>query len=53
MIAMRLSLALATFLVFLSVNTHAYDEDTHFYNTYSMARFAGIERDVSIGYTLS
>ena len=32
---------------FLSITAKAYDEDTHFYGTYSMARFAGIKQEIA------
>lgn len=32
---------------------HAYDEDTHFYSTYAMARFAGIKHEVAMKIALS
>lgn len=33
--------------------SHAYDEDTHFYGTYAMARFAGIQSQVALKIALS
>jgi hypothetical protein len=36
-----------------SLQAKAYDEDTHFYGTYSMARFAGIRHEVAAKLALS
>src|SRR6185312_14741340 len=46
-------LSLALSLTFLAPWAHAYDEDTHFYGTYSMARFAGIDQSVALKIALS
>ena len=35
-------------LVFLTSAAHAYDKDTHFYEMYLLARYAGINHDVSL-----
>lgn len=39
---------LATVVSLLSFQAQAYDLDTHFYGTYSMARFAGIRHEVAL-----
>ena len=45
---------IALFVAFTFVtNAHAYDEDTHFYGTYAMARFAGIKHEVATKIALS
>jgi hypothetical protein len=54
MISLRKSGLLATIL-FLSAaaDARAYDEDTHFYGTYAMARHAGIKHTVAVKIALS
>ncbi|RYZ76320.1 MAG: hypothetical protein EOP05_05380 [Proteobacteria bacterium] len=49
------SSALVTLLSLMgfSPNAHAYDEDTHFYGTYAMARYAGIRHEVATQIALS
>jgi hypothetical protein len=44
-------IALSVFLC--GASALAYDEDTHFYQTYSMARFAGIRHEVAVKIALS
>lgn len=39
---------IATFVLFHSVSALSYDIDTHFYGTYSMARFSGIRHEVAL-----
>lgn len=39
---------LGLFLILTSFSAQAYDKDTHFYGTYSMARFAGIKHEVAL-----
>lgn len=39
-------------ILLVSVSASAYDVDTHFYGTYSMARFAGIKHNVAIKLAL-
>ena len=40
-------------LTFLAPQAHAYDQDTHFYGTYAMARFAGIRHEVAMKLALA
>lgn len=40
-------------LVGFASSAHAYDEDTHFYATYAMARYAGIRHEVATQIALS
>ena len=35
-------------LSLISVTARAYDEDTHFYATYAMARYSGISHEVAV-----
>ena len=37
----------AVLVLFSTINAKAYDVDTHFYGTYSLARFAGIRHEVA------
>ena len=39
-------------ILLVSVSASAYDVDTHFYGTYSMARFAGIKHNVALKLAL-
>lgn len=39
-------------VLLVSVNASAYDVDTHFYGTYTMARFAGIKHNVAVKLAL-
>lgn len=39
---------LGLFLILTSFSAQAYDKDTHFYGTYSMARFAGIKHEIAL-----
>lgn len=54
---LKIKFALPSLIVMICLcaiqNTHAYDEDTHFYGTYSMARFAGINQKVALKIALS
>ncbi len=42
-----LYLALSLTIIAVNSKAYAYDEDTHFYGTYAMARFAGIRHEVA------
>jgi hypothetical protein len=46
------ALVLPLILAVSGLPAHAYDEDTHFYGTYSMARFAGIRHEVAVKIAL-
>jgi hypothetical protein len=49
---LSLALLMLSFCL-MSATANAYDEDTHFYATYSLARFAGIEHEVATKLALS
>ena len=43
-----LTLTLSALVLLTSYKSNAYDVDTHFYGTYSLARFAGIRHEVAL-----
>lgn len=47
------SLIALLMLLSISFQAKAYDEDTHFYATYAMARYAGIKHDVAVRIALT
>lgn len=47
------ALLFLTSLVFTARPANAYDEDTHFYGTYAMARYAGIKHEPAMKIALS
>ena len=49
---MLFSLWILTSMILSNV-VQAYDEDVHFYQTYSMARFAGIKHEVAVKMALT
>jgi len=50
---MRIAVLPLLLTLTLSFNASAYDEDTHFYGTYTMARYAGIKHEIAVKLALS